>query len=187
VESEDNGWSKDLERLRPILVILARQFLNPRLWKDIDPSGVVQETLLEAHRSREQFLGPGSAVLEGWVRRILLNNLYDALRKIHREMRDLGREVSMAAALEESTSRLRWQMSGGDPTPSEVLMKKEEVRALAEALEQLEPAQREVIELHHLRGRSLAESAAILGRSVSATAALLHRGLEKLRERMQGR
>jgi RNA polymerase sigma-70 factor (ECF subfamily) len=177
----------DLERLRPILVILARQNLNPRLWKDIDPSGVVQETLIEAHRSREQFQGLGAAALEGWVRRILLNNLYDALRRIHREKRDVGREISLKAALEESTSRLRWQMSGGDPTPSEIVMAKEEVLALAAALEQLEPAQRDAIELHHLQGRSLAESAAILGRSDSAVAALLHRGLQKLRERIKGR
>jgi RNA polymerase sigma-70 factor (ECF subfamily) len=177
----------DLERLRPILVILARQNLNPHLWKDIDLSGVVQETLLEAHQNREQFQGPGSPPLEGWVRRILLNNLYDALRKIHRKKRDVALEVSMAAALEESTSRLRWQMSGEDPTPSEVLLKKEETLALAVALEQLESAQREAIVLHHLQGRSLVESAKILGRSPSAVAALLHRGLQKLRERIKGR
>jgi RNA polymerase sigma-70 factor (ECF subfamily) len=187
MESEMDSLAMDLERLRPILMILARQNLNPRLWKDIDPSGVVQETLIEAHRSREQFKGLGSPALEGWVRRILLNNLYDALRRIHREKRDVGREISMKAALEESTSRLRWQMSGGDPAPSEIVMAKEEVLALAKALEQLEPAQRDAIELHHLQGRSLAESAAILGRSESAVAALLHRGLQKLRERMKGR
>jgi RNA polymerase sigma-70 factor (ECF subfamily) len=187
MEVEQDRWSRDLARLRPLLSVLARQNLNPRLWKDIDPSGVVQETLIEAHQSREQFLGLGAPALESWVRRILLHNLYDALRKIRREKRDVGREVSIAAALEESTSRVKWQLSGGEATPSQIIMRKEEVLHLAAALEQIESPQRDVIELHHLQGRSLAETAAILGRSQSAVAALLHRGLQKLKERLKGR
>jgi RNA polymerase sigma-70 factor (ECF subfamily) len=59
------------------------------------------------------------------------------------------------------------------------------VLALAAALEDLEPAQREAIELHHLQGRSLAESSELLGRSESAVAALLHRGLLKLKDRIK--
>jgi RNA polymerase sigma-70 factor (ECF subfamily) len=187
MESEKDALGMELGRLRPILVVLARQILNPYLWKDIDPSGVVQETLLEAHRDRKQLRGPGSPALEGWIRRILLTNLRDALRKIRRKKRDVGREIPLQAAWEESTSRVRWEQSGGDPTPSENLMRKEEVLALAAALEQLEPAQRDAVELHHVQGRSLAESATMMGRSESAVAALLHRGLEKLRELMKGR
>jgi RNA polymerase sigma-70 factor (ECF subfamily) len=183
MEPEHDRWARDLERLRPLLGVLARQNLKPRLWKDIDPSGVVQETLLEAHRNREQFQGQGSRAFVGWVRRILLNNLYDALRKIHRIHNDVDREI----AINEATSRVVIQLSGGDATPSENAMKNEDVLSLAAALDQVDQMQRDVIELRYLQGRSLAEVAAILGRSQSAVAALQHRGLEKLRERLKGR
>jgi RNA polymerase sigma-70 factor (ECF subfamily) len=179
---EQEHWGSELEKLRPLLVLLARQNVHPRLWKDIDPSGVVQETLVEAHRNRPQYKGNGSGALKGWVRSILLNNLKDAIRKIHREMRDVDREVSMAAALGETTRRLEAQLPGRDPSPSEIAVRNEDVLGLAAALERLEAAQREAVELHHLQGRSLSETALLLGRTESAAAALLHRALQKLKE-----
>jgi RNA polymerase sigma-70 factor (ECF subfamily) len=182
---EQELWGTELEKLRPLLVLLARQNLHPRLWKDIDPSGVVQETLVEAHQSQTQFQGNGPAALKGWVRSILLNNLRDALRKIHRGMRDVDREVPMAAAVADSTCRLEAQLAGTDPSPSEIAMKNEDLLGLAAALQHLESAQRDAVELHHLQGRSLAETALLLGRTESAAASLLHRGLQKLKEHLK--
>jgi RNA polymerase sigma-70 factor (ECF subfamily) len=185
MEAEQEHWDGELEKLRPLLVLLARQNVHPRLWKDVDPSGVVQETLAEAHQNRAQFQGSGPGALKGWARSILLNNLRDALRKVHRGMRDVDREVPMAAAIAETTSRLESQLAGGDPSPSEIAMKNEDLVELASALERLESAQRDAVELHHLQGRSLAETALLLGRSESAAAALLHRGLKKLKENLK--
>ena len=178
---EQERWSQELDQVRPLLVLLARQNLHPRLWKDVDPSGVVQETLMEAVRNRGQYEGSGPAELKGWLRRMLLNNLYDAIRRVHRERRDVGREVPIAAAIDESPGRLQAQLSGKDLTPSQIVMRHEELAGLAAGLERLEPAQRDAVELHHLQGRSLAETAVLLGRSESAVAALLHRGLQKLK------
>lgn len=181
VDAERAAWEQSLARLRPLLVLLARQNVNPRLWKDVDPSGVVQETLIEAVRSHDQFRGGGEVALEGWVRRILLHNLYDAIRRVHRECRDVNREISLLAAADESTSRLGPQLAAPAGSPSEAVMKGEDLIALAAALELLEPAQRDAVELHHLQGRPLSEAAALMGRSESAVAALLHRGLGKLK------
>ena len=182
MEAENEAWSRELESHRPLLVLLARQNLNPRLWKDVDPSGVVQDSLAEAALHRHQFLGSGPAALEGWLRRILLNNLFDAIRRVHREKRDVDREVALGGAIDESTRRLESQLAAGGPSPSQSAVKREELLGLARALERLEPAQREAVELHHLQGRSLAESASLLGRSESAVAALLHRGLQRLKQ-----
>lgn len=181
---EEEDWGAELEKLRPFLTLLARQNLNPRLWKDVDPSGVVQETLAEAAKSRGQFRGNGSAELDGWIRRILLNNLRDAIRRAHRDKRDVDREVSLAAAWDETTRRLEFQLAAGGPSPSERAMKREEILGLASALDGLESAQRDAVELRHLQGLALAEAARVMGRSESAVAALLHRGLEKLRSEL---
>jgi len=181
MEPEEERWAAEIENLRPLLNLLARQNLNPRLWKDIDPSGVVQETLLEATVKQGQFRGNGPLALEAWLRAMFLHNLYDAIRKIHREKRDVDREVALICAINKSTIRLQLQLSNHDSSPSAKAMRRENLLALAAALEGLEPAQREAVELHHLQGRSLAESAALMGRSESAVAALLHRGMVKLK------
>jgi RNA polymerase sigma-70 factor (ECF subfamily) len=185
MEPEEKSWDRALEELRPILLLVARQSVNPRLWKDVDPSGVVQETLVEALKGRPQFKGSGLPSLECWLRKILLHNLYDALRRIHRERRDVNRVVPIDQAVEDSTQRLQSQLTGQDASPSEIAMRKEDLFSLASALERLDEAQRSVVEIRHLQGRSLAEAAAILGRSESAVAALLHRGLKRLKEEMK--
>ena len=185
MNSEDKVWVEELVKLRPLLILLARQNLNPRLWSAVDPSGVVQVTLAEAATLRHQYQGDSPKTLEGWIRGVLLHNLYDAIRKAHRGMRDVDREVSLEAAFVESTGTVKWQLAAEVPSPSEVAMKGEEIRGLAAALERLEPAQREAVELRYLQGRSLSDSASVLGRSESAVAALLHRGLVKLKQELR--
>ncbi|MFO0865328.1 MAG: sigma factor [Gemmataceae bacterium] len=51
-------------------------------------SDLVQQTLLKATGSLDQFRGANEAELAGWLRRILANNLHDFLRK-HRKELDL--------------------------------------------------------------------------------------------------
>ena len=51
----------DLDGYRSYLRLLARAQLDGRVQQRVDASDIVQETLLEAHRSREQFRGESTA------------------------------------------------------------------------------------------------------------------------------
>jgi RNA polymerase sigma-70 factor (ECF subfamily) len=173
-----------IERYRSYLLLLARMQLDARPQSKIDASDIVQQTLLEAHARQHQFSGD-DAGLAGWLRRALANNLKDALRAMRRDKRDLARERSLDAAVEQSSAQLAGWLAAGHSSPSHRAARNEDLLRLAAALEQVPAPQREAVVLHHLQGWPLAEVARHLGRTEAAVAGLLHRGLKKLRELMQ--
>jgi RNA polymerase sigma-70 factor (ECF subfamily) len=176
-----------LERFRDYLVLLARLQLDARLRAKLDPSDVVQETLLEAYRKRAQFRGQADAELAAWLRQMLTHNLADAVRDLGRAKRDVAVERSLEAALTDSSVRLCGLLAADQSSPSQQAVHNEDLLHLAQALARLPEPQREAVLLHHLQDQPLAEVARLLGRTEAAVAGLLHRGLKKLRELLHER
>ena len=70
--------SGSLEDYREYLRLLAGLQLHPRLRGQLDPSDIVQQTLLKAHEKHEQYRGNSDQELRGWLRSILARYLIDA-------------------------------------------------------------------------------------------------------------
>ena len=187
MSGEAEAFGEALGRFREYLIVLARAHLDRRLRGKLDPSDVVQQTLLDAHEKRHQFRGSSDAELAAWLRQMLAHNLADAVRALGRAKRDVALERSLDAAIEQSSARLEACLAASQSSPSEHAVKNEDLLRMADALAKLPEAQREAVTLHYLQGCSLAELAAQLGRTQSAIAGLLHRGLKRLRELMQER
>jgi RNA polymerase sigma-70 factor (ECF subfamily) len=175
----------NLERFREYLRVLARLQLDARFAGKIDLSGVVQQTLLEAHQALEQLRSLDEAHLAAWLRRALANNLTDEVRRLGRQSRNLLLERSLEAALESSSSRLEQWLATEQSSPSEQAARNEQILRLADALAQLPDDQRTAVERHHLQGRPLADIAQELNRSRGAVGALLLRAMKKLRHLLQ--
>jgi RNA polymerase sigma-70 factor (ECF subfamily) len=173
-----------LERYRAYLGLIARLQVEPRLRGRVDLSGVVQQTLFEAHQVLRERDGHTPEERLAWLRKCLAHNLSDELRKMHAEMRDVRRERSLEAALGRSSARLGDWAAAAGPSPSEHFIRDERAVQLAAALEALPEAQREALVLQHWHGWKVAEIAAHLGRTRTAVAGLLKRGLAKLREEL---
>jgi RNA polymerase sigma-70 factor, ECF subfamily len=178
----------DLERFRSYLGLLARLEVSPGMRDKVDLSGVIQQTLLEAHRGLGE--DPGrprtDAELSAWLRSILAHNLADVLRRLTARKRDVRRERSLDAALDQSSSRLGRWLAAEQSSPSHRAIRQEELLRMAEAMEGLPEPQRRAIELHHLRAMPLSEIAEELGTTKAAVAGLLHRGMKGLRARLVG-
>jgi RNA polymerase sigma-70 factor (ECF subfamily) len=172
-----------LERFRPYLGLLARLQLAPALRGKIDLSGVVQQTLWEAHRLLSERCDLVDGALTALLRRTLANNLADEVRRTRANKRALDRERSLEAELAESSARLGRFLTSEGPSPAEQAERAEDLLRLAVALEELPGPQRLAVELHYLEGWPLADVAAQLGRSKAAVGGLLHRGLTQLRDR----
>jgi RNA polymerase sigma-70 factor, ECF subfamily len=119
--------------------------------------------------------------MAGWLRRMLACNLADALRAFSRGKRDIDRERSLHAALDESSVRIESWLQAEQSSPSQKAQRTEDILRLVEALAELPEAQREAVVLHYWQGQTLAQVAAQLGRTAPAVAGLLQRGLKSLR------
>src|SRR5262249_56327406 len=98
----------DLEWFRWYRALLARLEVAPRLRDKVDLSGVVQQTLLEAHQGLLDRSGRARSQAEAaaWLRSILSHNLGDVLRKLTAQKRNVRLEWSLDAALDQSASRV---------------------------------------------------------------------------------
>jgi RNA polymerase sigma-70 factor (ECF subfamily) len=175
-----------LERYRDYLRVLTRVHLGTAWCGRIDPSDLVQQTLLEAYQKRNQFRGRDDAARGAWLRTILARNMADAIRAQGRQKRDISRVQSLEAELGTSSARLGSWLAAEQPTPSEHAVRHEQAVILANALARLPDAQREALLLHYWQGFSLVEIAGQLDRTTDAVAGLLKRGLKHLRLLLDG-
>ncbi len=170
---------EDLHRYRDYLILLARLQCDPRWQHLMDPSDLAQQTLLKAHENFGQFRGGSEAELLGWLRRILTNQLVDAVRKFHREEKEALR---IQASVESTSLRLEGLLQSQGPSPSDQLLHEERLLQLAHALQDLPDEQRQALEWHYLKEESVKDIAQWMKRSPASVAGLLRRGLKRLRE-----
>jgi RNA polymerase sigma-70 factor (ECF subfamily) len=177
-QSPDRPWESYREYLR----LLARMNLDPRLRGRIDPSDLVQQTLLKAHERRDQFRGKTEAERAAWLRAILANQIADALRRFGRQG---GRwERSLEEALEQSSARLDAWLAAERSSPSQRFVRQERLIEMADQIAKLPEDQRTAVELRHLQGLSVPAAAQQMGKSPAAVASLLYRAMKSLRHMM---
>lgn len=170
-----------LPSFRSYLRLLAGMQLDPVLRKRVDPSDIVQETLLQAHRAAAQFRGSTDAELAGWLRTILANELAHQLRDNRRKIRDVTRERCIQESVDASSLQLAKLFASVTASPADDFDSHERSIKLAAAISELPDGQREAIELHYWHGRTLQQIGDSQGRSKSAVAGLIRRGLAQLK------
>jgi RNA polymerase sigma-70 factor (ECF subfamily) len=163
------------EAYRDYLLLLARMWSPRRLQRKMDASDLVQDALVKAYAKRDQFKGDSSGQYKAWLRVTLKNTLLDAIDKFER------RPEQSVCQVEEASGRLELWLAAEQPSPSEPVIRDEQLELLARFLTELPEDQQEVLVLKHCLGRKVAEIAEETGRSIASVAGLLRRGLKQLR------
>jgi len=166
-----------LEAYVGVLDAMARQALPTHLRAKLDTTDVVQEVLLRAHQSGGSFEGRTEPERLAYLRAIFATTLADQIRRFDRSKREAARERSMDGSADQPEL---W-LAADHTSPSGRARRNEQVARLAEAMATLSKDQRRAVELHHLQGRTLQETATTMGRTPEAVAGLLRRGLASLR------
>ncbi len=167
-----------LESFRSYLRLLAAAQVPWQQRGRIDPSDVVQDTLVKAHERFAQFKGDGDAELAAWLRRILRNTIIDALRRE-------GTRPEFVGSVEGSSDYLEGQLADKHSSPSERACRQDQLERLAQALELLPEEQRLAVQLQQIHDHSVQEIAEAMHLSKSAVGGLLKRGMRRLRELMR--
>jgi RNA polymerase sigma-70 factor (ECF subfamily) len=157
--------------------------LDERLRGRVDASDVLQDSFLDLARRVEGYLSDPRLPVFLWLRLIVS----DRLAMVHRQhlgtrMRDVAQEVSLPRdrSPQASSAALASMLLGRLTSPSNAAMRAEQILQVQEAVNSLEPLDREVVALRHFEQLSRAEAAAVLGISEPAVTKRYIRAIKKL-------
>ena len=174
-----------LERHRDRLRRMVELRLDWRLQARIDASDIVQDAFLEIASRLDEYLRGPELPLFLWLRLVVGQRLATVHRHhLGTQMRDAGREVSLYrdALPAASSAALAGQLLGRQTSPSQAAVRAERVVRLQEALNTLDPVDREVLALRHFEQLTAAETARVLDISEEAAAKRYIRALKRLKQ-----
>jgi RNA polymerase sigma-70 factor (ECF subfamily) len=173
-------FSRHRDRLRRMVELR----LDRRLAGRIDASDVLQDGFVDAVARLPDYLANPRLPLFLWLRLVV----GERMSKVHRHhlgtrMRDPDQEVSIyrAPLPMASSAALAAQLLGRHTSPTEAAVRAEQMLRVQEAVNALDPIDREIIALRSFEELSRAEAAAALGIEESAAAKRYVRALRRLK------
>jgi RNA polymerase sigma-70 factor (ECF subfamily) len=164
---------------------MVRLRLDRRLSGRLDASDVLQETYLEFARRFPDYADSPALPFYVWLRSLTGQKLIDLHRQhLGAKMRDAGLEVSLyrGALPQASSASLANQLLGRLTSPSRAAIRAETQIRVEEALNGMDPLDREVLTLRHFEMLSNGETARVLGITTKAASKRYLRALERLQE-----
>ncbi len=174
-------YLRDRDRLRRMV----RLRLDRRLQGKVDPSDVLQEAYLDAMRRLPKYAANPEMPPFLWLRFLTAQRLTELHRRhLGTKMREAGREISLhQGAFPAADSRsLANRLLGRLTTPSRAAIRAEVRVRIQEALDAMDPIDREVLALRHFEELDNNETARVLGLQKAAASNRYVRSLRRLKE-----
>jgi RNA polymerase sigma-70 factor, ECF subfamily len=161
--------------------------LDGRLRGRVAASDVLQEAYIDALKRLPHYQAARGMPFLIWLRWVIMQRLVEVHRQhLGARMRDAGREVSFDAggSLAASSEKIA-EFIGDLTSPSQAAERAEAMDQLRQALECLDPTDREVLALRHFEELSNMEAAAVLEIQPAAASKRYVRALERLKGAME--
>ncbi len=178
-----------LDRHRDRLALMVRLRLDRRVRGRVGVSDVIQEVYLEASQRLDEYFRRPDVPFYIWLRFIAAQRVLMLHRRhIRAKGRAIGRERPLYAATGAAATSvsLAAELVGRGTSPSRAAVREEVRERLAEALESMEPIDREVLALRHFEELSNVDSARVLGIETDAASKRYVRALRRLRAILAG-
>src|SRR6516165_7292464 len=165
---------------------MIRLRLDRRLSGRVDSSDVLQDAYLDVRKRLAEYASdPAAMPFHLWLRLVTGQRLTDLHRHhLGSQMRDAGQEVSLHRGPfpQASSISLAAQLLGKMTSASKAAIRAEHKLIVQEALNGMDPIDREVLALRHFEQLSNDETAQVLGLTKSAASNRYIRALKRLKE-----
>jgi RNA polymerase sigma-70 factor (ECF subfamily) len=184
VLGDETALAKLFDRYRKRLRQMVRLRLDRRLQGRVDPSDILQEAYLDLAEKLPDYSSKRAEIpFFLWLRLVT----GERLLRVHRQhlgtaMRDAGREVSLhrGGLPQASSVSLAAQLLGRFTTASQAVVRAEIQLQLQNALNGMDPLDREIIALRHFEELSNSDAAVVLGISPQAASNRYLRAMTRL-------
>ena len=184
-QGSESAAGKLLDRHRGRLRQMVAVRMDDRLAARVDPSDVVQETLMVASRRLAQYVGEQPIAFYPWLRQIAWNCLVDLHRRhILAGRRAVDRDRHLGIS-ETSAAQLVDHLLTSETGPLGSLLKEELRTRVRAVLGQLSEQDRELLLLRHLEQLTMGECAEVMGISETAATQRQLRALQRLRRLLE--
>jgi RNA polymerase sigma-70 factor (ECF subfamily) len=182
VEGNSSAGTTLLDRYRNRLKNMVRVRMDQRLQGRFDPSDVVQDALIEAHRRLPEFANSRPMEFYPWLRGLAWDRLVDLHRQhLKAAKRTVDRELADA-----SSHALVTYLADSRFSPLRDVLRDELRERIQTALDQLSPVAREVLLLRFVEQLSVREASHVLGITESALKSRQLRALKALGQQLDG-
>jgi RNA polymerase sigma-70 factor, ECF subfamily len=182
---DQQAWVELLDAYRARLRRMVALRVDPRLHGRVDPSDVIQEAYLDASRRLPEYRDKPAVPFYLWLRFLVGQRVLDQHRRhLGAAARDAGREVSLyrGPMPQASTAALAAQLLGKLTSPSHAALRAERKIRLQEALNAMDPLDREIVILRNYEQLTNGEAAQVLGLDKSAASKRYILALLRLKE-----
>jgi RNA polymerase sigma-70 factor (ECF subfamily) len=185
VEGDQRAWSALLDAYQGRLERMVSLRIDPRLRGRVDASDVIQEAYVDAFQRLAEYRDDPDVPFYVWLRFLVVQKVTEHHRRhLGAQGRDATREVSLhrGPTSRASTDAIAERLIGRLTSPTQAAIRAERKQRLRDALDAMDPIDREIIVLRNHEQLTNGEAALILGLDKSAASKRYFRAVVRLKE-----
>ena len=183
-DGDRDAQSQIVEQVQSYLSMMADKNMPQVIRPHMNPSDIVQHTLIQMVNGFENFRGSSTQEFYGWLNQIIKNESKKAARDLTRQKRDVRKQMSMNQQT-ESQSQLNFEAVDFQATPGTEAIANERIELFKNVLDSLPQDYSTVIQLRTFERLSFNEIGEKMNRTPDAVSKLWYRAIVKFQKEIE--